>query len=119
MHPDRPRVKQRGGLRLVNSKLNNPVETWQYRFRRPFMAHIELGYRASAIRPSAPHIPSRARETAQAQRPARVRPKFCRIDGGQLVRAAFLVLLCVGLSQLPRAERLAPSGSVAALQSRV
>lgn len=83
------------------------------------MAHIELGYRASAVRPSAPQNPARAREKVQAQRPAPARPKFCRVDAGQLIRTALLVLLCLGLSQLPRPEKLPASGSVAAFPPKV
>ncbi|WP_363348124.1 hypothetical protein [Methylocystis echinoides] len=82
------------------------------------MAHIELGYRAAAVRPAAPFNPARTRETAQTVRPARPRPKFCRINPGQLARTAFLVGLCIGVSQLPRVEKSPASGAVAALQVR-
>ncbi len=82
------------------------------------MAHIELGYRVAAVRPSAPYNPSRAREIAQTPRLAPARPKFCRVDAGQLVRTALLVLLCLGLSQLPRVEKIS-AGSIPAVQPKV
>lgn len=44
-------------------------------------------------------------EASSAARPAAKRPKFCRLDAGQLIRSAFLVLLCLCLSQLARAEK--------------
>jgi hypothetical protein len=64
-------------------------------------------------RPSALPTPSRPRQAGLLQRPA-----FSRIDLGQLVRAGFLVLLCLGLSQIARAERSLPVGAVAAAPSR-
>jgi hypothetical protein len=78
------------------------------------MAHIESGYTARPRpRPSASPTPSRPRQAGQLRRPA-----FSRIDLGQLARAGFLVLLCLGLSQIARAERSLPVGAVAAAPTR-
>lgn len=75
------------------------------------MANVDLdnGMTAS-VRPSATINPRRVPTICIPQRPSLrltpVRPKFCKIDSGQLFRSLLLFLLCLGLSQLPRAEKL-------------
>ncbi len=84
------------------------------------MAHFETVYDARPrLRPSAPSTPARPRPAGNSHRPAPIRPKFSRLDTGQLIRSALLVLLCLGVSQLARAERLKPVGAVAAVQSKL
>lgn len=84
------------------------------------MALVDLGFGAAvSSRPSASLSRSPTREAIQGQRFTPARPKFCRINAGQLVRAFFLVLLCLGLSQISRAEKLPASGATMALSSKI
>ncbi|GLI93506.1 hypothetical protein [Methylocystis echinoides] len=80
------------------------------------MANVDLHYTAKPLRrPVAVAQGARvtARETKPPlQRPAPRRAAVCRINAGQLIRSACLLLLCLGLSYLPRGEKLAPQGSV-------
>jgi len=46
-------------------------------------------------------------------RPAAPRPDFSRVDAGQLIRSVALLLLCLGVSFLPRGEKLPAQSSVA------
>ncbi len=75
------------------------------------MAHLELGYNPRSRAP-APATSSRLRHAEPSPRPAPTRPAFSRIGLGQLIRSAFLVLLCLGLSQLARAEKTPAAGGV-------
>jgi hypothetical protein len=80
------------------------------------MANVDIRYTAKPLRrPVA--VAQGARAAAREpkppqQRAAPRRPAVCRINGGQLIRSACLLLLCLGLSYLPRGEKLAPQGSV-------
>jgi hypothetical protein len=81
------------------------------------MASMDLNFRTKARRPPAavsqtPRLSFR--EAGQASGLRAARPHICRLNAGQLVRSACLVLLCFGVSCLPRVHKAPPQGSVAA-----
>jgi hypothetical protein len=78
------------------------------------MANVDLRYAAQSHRRpvAAQGIRAAMRESVQPQKTPPRRPQICRINAGQLFRSACLLLLCFGLSYLPRGEKLPPQGSV-------
>jgi hypothetical protein len=78
------------------------------------MANADLRYQTSRRRPLAASRADRAApgEASQSPRAAAQRLRSCRINAGQLLRSAGLLVLCLGLSYLPRGEKTPPQGSV-------
>lgn len=78
------------------------------------MANIDLDFAATASNRPRALIDAYRRALAEEQPahrppPPPAVPKFSRIDSGQLIRALFLVALCLVLAQFPRLNDRAQS----------
>jgi hypothetical protein len=85
------------------------------------MANIDAGFRAPLrARPHAIVDARRSKAGEDQPAPSRPapRPKFCRVNAGQLIRALILVVLCLGVVQLSPAEKRAEDGSADAAAAR-
>jgi hypothetical protein len=79
------------------------------------MASIDIDFKAKTRRrPAASVRASRisSRDTGRTSSFSVDRAALCRLNAGQLLRSACLLLLCFGLSYLPRAQKSPPQGSV-------
>jgi hypothetical protein len=79
------------------------------------MASIDLDFKAKTRRrPVASVRAARisSREPGRTLNFSVDRTALCRLNTGQLLRSACLLLLCFGLSYLPRAQKSPPQGSV-------
>jgi hypothetical protein len=57
-----------------------------------------------------------AEEKQPDRLPPPARPKYCRIDAGQMIRALLLVAACLGFAQLPRVDHAQLDKSAAAVK---
>lgn len=79
------------------------------------MASVDLDFKAKTRRrPVAPLRASRISwiGTGRTSSFSVDGAELCRLNAGQLLRSACLLLLCFGLSFLPRAQKSPPQGSV-------